>query len=322
MENSFTRTLHGETHNSIPLWYMRQAGRYLSQYMELRKKMSILELCHNPVAASEISYVAARETHADAAIIFSDISIPLEGRGYDLKFEEGRGPVFTTNPTRDEREKHPAADAIKEFKKTHGDMPIIGFTGGPFTLFSYLSGEKKEDAKIKLLKDTEHSMKTLHEISRILEEDAIAQVESGADAIQIFDSWIGMLGKEMADKIIREVVSPMIRTIKSRGTPMIYFSTGTSGFFSVLKNTNADFISMDWAVPISEFAGNGIGLQGNLDPDMVKHSPEMAVKEARKMAESMKEHEKYIFNLGHGILPGTDVQTIREISDAVKKVKL
>ena len=322
MENDFIKALHNEEHSSTPVWYMRQAGRYLQQYRDLRKEMGILELCHRPDRASEISYIAARETGADAAIIFSDISIPMENMGYSIDFVEGTGPVFSEKREVNNIQSHPAADAIKEFRKNHDDLPVIGFTGGPFTIFCYMDGKKKEDAKIRMITDRENSMNILKNIGKIIQSEAIAQVEAGADAIQIFDSWIGMLGLDLARSVIEQIVAPIVHTIRSRNVPVIYFSKGTSAFFKTIMKTGADFINPDWSVPVSNFDSENTGIQGNLDPDIVLHNPSLAVQLAGSMAYSMKDHRKYIFNLGHGVLPGTDAQTLRDISKTVKKVIL
>ena len=322
MENDFTRAIHNEEHSSTPVWYMRQAGRYLQQYRDLRQEMGILELCHRPDRASEISYVAARETGADAAIIFSDISIPMENMGYSIEFVEGRGPVFSERKDTNNGSLHPAADAIREFRKNHTDLPVIGFTGGPYTIFCYTNGARKEDAKTRMIADRENAMNALKSIAKTIQSDAIAQVEAGADAIQIFDSWIGMLGFELARPILEQIVAPVVQAIRSKNVPVIYFSMGTSAFFKTVMKTGADFISPDWTVPVTNFGSENTGIQGNLDPDIVQHNPSLAVQLAGSMVYSMKDHRKYIFNLGHGVLPGTDIQTLKDITKTVKKVIL
>ncbi len=325
MRNSFLKALQNEEHDHTPVWYMRQAGRFLPEYRKVRERVSIYDLCSSPELAASISYDAARILQTDAAIIFSDIAIPMENLGYSISYREGIGPVM--EKTSDEI--HPAiskaGNSIRHFKLRHGDMPIIGFVGGPLTIFSYLNDSPARDipkTRKRIYSWDSETVGMLISIRDMLENEISLQIEAGADAIQVFDSWLGYLEPEFAGKIVEIMVKPLFRKIRSRGSKGIYFSTMTSGMVDILLKSDADFLSLDWRIDLKNLRERDVGVQGNLDPSLLLYSPEAARKRAMEIVDSMKERNNYIFNLGHGILPGTDHQSVIDISKAVKSVKI
>ncbi|MGP6206990.1 uroporphyrinogen decarboxylase family protein [Cuniculiplasma sp. SKW3] len=323
--NNFLLALENEPHQSVPVWYMRQAGRFLREYRELREKVTINQICSDPATASKISYDAARILGVDAAIIFSDIVIPMENLGYSIEYVEGKGPVLSQ--TGDERSQYisKAARSIETYKKEHLDIPIIGFAGAPFTIFTYLfnnRGKDMDEARRDIYKRNQGSHAILEKISSLIQEDVKMQIESGADAIQIFDSWIGYLDPKFSEEIIRKYVSPIFRLIKKMNVKGIYFSTMTSGITDVLRKSEADFLSLDWRINLGNLTWMKEGLQGNLDPSLILYSPEEAIRSAKEIVNSMKSKNNYIFNLGHGILPGTDPNQVINLTKAVRSVKL
>lgn len=304
---------------------MRQAGRFLKEYRELREKVTINQICSDPVIASKISYDAARILSVDAAIIFSDIVIPMENLGYSIEYVEGKGPVLSKVGDARSQYISKAANAVKTYKKEHQDIPIIGFAGAPFTIFTYLSNSRGKDmaeARRDIYQRNPDSYAMMEKISSLIQEDVKMQIESGADAIQIFDSWIGYLDPKFAEEIIRKYVSPIFRLIRKMNVRGIYFSTMTSAMTDVLRKSEADFLSIDWRINLGNIIWMNEGLQGNLDPSLLLYSPEEAINKAKEIVNSMKSKNNYIFNLGHGILPGTDPNQVINLTKAVRSVKL
>jgi uroporphyrinogen decarboxylase len=325
MRNNFLLALENEPHDSTPVWYMRQAGRFLKEYRDLRKKVSMNQLCSDPALASKISYDAARILDVDAAIIFSDIVTPMENMGYAIAYEEGKGPVLSK--VNDERSDHisKAALAIERYKKDHKDVPVIGFAGAPFTILTYVEENKTRDitqTRQNIYSGKKSSYEMIGRISSLIQEEVRLQIEAGADSIQIFDSWIGYMDPSYAEQIIKKYVSPIFKVIKKLGVHGIYFSTMTSGIPGILKESGADFLSLDWRANLSDFDQTEAGLQGNLDPYLLLYSPEDAIRRAIEIVHSMKSRSNYIFNLGHGILPETDVSQVLNLTKAVRSVKL
>ncbi|MCL4345042.1 MAG: hypothetical protein M1375_01815 [Candidatus Thermoplasmatota archaeon] len=325
MSSNFLRALENEEHGETPVWYMRQAGRFLKEYRELRKVYSMNQICSNPEVASSISYTAARILGTDAAIIFSDIAIPMENAGYSIEYREGIGPVFTGRTDSRKDYVSNAAEAIRAYKRDHRDIPVLGFAGGPLTIFSYMNDNPARDIPMtrkSIYSGNPVSREMMGMISSIVQQEVSLQIEAGADAIQIFDSWMGYLDPVFAGKIMVEYVRPIFDKIHKLNARGIYFSTMTSGMTDILMLSGADFLSLDWRTDLSRFRDIGAGLQGNLDPSLLLHSPEVAIRRAVEIVKSMREKNNYIFNLGHGILPGTDTAAVIDLAKAVRSVKL
>ncbi len=325
---NFISALKGDRPDRIPVWFMRQAGRYLPQYHELRKNRSIKEICMDPRAVSDITYSPVELLGVDAAIIFSDILLPLESMGFDLEYRAGVGPVLSEFKGASAAEsfsikhfRYPLSESIGLFKDEHPDVPLIGFTAGPITLSSYMIAGKS-DRDLSATK--RHAMKDPQDFIMLIDRsvDAIIsmaryQKAAGADVIQIFDSWAGALSPVQFNRIYRG----FLEEIRSElDFPLIYFSTGTGGIVEDLATIGFDFLSLDWRMRLSDVRkriGDSTGLQGNLDPEAAGSSPQIALQETRDILEGMKGKENYIFNLGHGVLPHTDPETLKKIVEEV-----
>ena len=336
--SDFINSLKGEEHSRIPVWFMRQAGRYLKGYSEFRKSYSIKELCMNPEITQEITYEPVRELGVDAAIIFFDIMLPAEALGFKVDFKENIGPVIENSYVSDRSMKklhdfstsdflYPLDKSIRNFREKHHDVPLIGFAGGPLTIASYLMAGSS-DRDLSFLKKTIGSdqssfRKIMEMVTEMVIEVAKIQIRAGSNAIQIFDSWSGNLSPytfaEFVKPYLEEIVSEL-----SGPVPIIYFSTSTAGILKDISRLGFDFLSLDWRMDLSDVRkiyGSKTGLQGNLDPSLVERFPVQSFREAEIIAGSMKDFDRYIFNLGHGVLPGTEVKTLKKIVEIVHGVE-
>lgn len=339
LDNSpFLRACRREPVPYTPVWLMRQAGRYMREYREVRARTSFLELCKTPDLAAEVTVTAAERLNVDAAIIFADILLIIEPMGLDLEFAKGEGPVIH-NPVRTsqdverlrEVESVESLDYVMQaIRTTRGalksDLPLIGFAGAPFTLASYIveGGASKNYVHTKRLMYTDsgawHEMMSL--ISRALVRYLNAQIVAGAQAVQLFDSWIGCLGP--AD--YREFVLPHTRSIIERitpGTPVIHFGTGTASLLELIREAGGDVIGFDWRVNLGEAwqrVGTDTAVMGNLDPVALFAGVKHVRAETQKILEYAGGRNGHIFNLGHGILPETPVETVIALVDAVHEL--
>jgi uroporphyrinogen decarboxylase len=333
----FLRACRRETVDVTPIWLMRQAGRYMAEYRALRERFSILELIKTPDLATEVTLQPIRVFKLDAAIIFSDILPVLTSLGMTLEFVKGDGPVIH-NPLQTAADVEaltlqPAEatlsftlEAIKQVKgELAGKIPLIGFSGAPFTLASYAieGGSSRNYLKTKALMyeqpQTWHSL--MVKLAQTVGGYLRAQVEAGVDALQLFDSWVGALSP--AD--YREYVLPYSRqaielATGERAVPFIHFSTGTAGMLPVVKEAGGDVISVDWRMELAEAdrqLGSEVALQGNLDPVVLLAPIAEIKKQTARILESVKGRQGYIFNLGHGILPQTPVDHVAALIDFV-----
>ena len=333
--DNFLRACRREPVDHTPVWLMRQAGRYMKEYMAIREKHSFLEMCRTPELACEVTLQPIRAFDLDAAIIFADILLPLEGMGINLEFAKNEGPVIS-NPVRtrkdidairviDPEEDVPyLLDAIKMAKaELNGKVPLIGFSGAPFTLASYIiegSGSRNYIYTKKLMYEDPESWKVLMDkITDVVIVYLKAQLAAGAQTLQLFDSWVGCLGpddfREFALPYTKRVIEAVSGTV-----PVINFGTNTGTYLNLVKQGGGDVIGVDWKVRLDE-AWKAIGydraIQGNLDP-VVLFGPaaniRRRVKEIIDMAGGRPGH---IFNLGHGIILGTPVDNVRAVVDAV-----
>ncbi|MBV9210890.1 MAG: uroporphyrinogen decarboxylase [Acidobacteria bacterium] len=320
-----------------PVWLMRQAGRYMPEYREVRARTGFLEMCKTPELATEVTVTAAERLGVDAAIIFADILLILEPMGIALEFAKGEGPVIH-NPVRQasdvarlrEVESVEALsfvfEAIKQTRRAlKPDLPLIGFSGAPFTLASYMiegGGSKNYvHAKRLMYEDSGawHAMMEL--ISRALSKYLNAQIEAGAQAVQLFDSWVGCLSPDD----YREYVLPHTRTViqnVTQGTPVIHFGTGTAALLELMKEAGGDVIGFDWRVDLGE-AWQRVGdvaVMGNLDPVQLFTNPTFIRQQAKKILDRANGRDGHIFNLGHGILPETPVDNVLALIDSVHEL--
>lgn len=336
--NDFMAALKGEPHEQTPAWFMRQAGRYLPGYTSIRKKHSIKDICADRELTLKVTDEPLQTLGVDAAIIFSDITIPLEAMGFKVDFKEGVGPIISNSFAEDpglnniiefspENYSYATYAAIRKFKEDKPDFPIIGFSGGPLTLASYVvlgHADRDLSATKSLMFNGDPGFSILMDhMKEMVIRNCREQVRNGADAIQIFDSWAGFLPagwfRRYADKYLRDIQAELAGLSST-----IYFSTQTSGMLEELNRLEFDFLSLDWRCDlprVAEALPGSTGLQGNLDPLMVSRAPQQSVMEAERIVQSMAGKDNYIFNLGHGVLPETGPETLREIVRTVHRFR-
>jgi uroporphyrinogen decarboxylase len=332
-----------EPTDATPVWLMRQAGRYLKQYRDLRARMSFLELCKNSTLAAEIAVAAAQQLGVDAAIIFADLLLIAEPMGFELQYDKSEGPAVMP-PIRKPsdvdrlREVQPREslgyllDAIRQARaELDQRRPLLGFAGAPFTLASYLieGGASRIYSRTKTLmyRDPGAWRALMEYLTRNLARYVNAQIEAGVQAVQIFDTWAGCLGP--AD--YREFVFPYTRTLIlkiSPGIPVIHFGTGTGMLIEAMRDAGGDIIGLDFHVELDEAwarLGNQVGVQGNLDPSVLYAEVPYIRQRVERVLAQAGGRPGHIFNLGHGILPDTPVdnvlalvKTVHELSAAPK----
>jgi uroporphyrinogen decarboxylase len=333
----FLRACHRQKTDYTPIWLMRQAGRYMKEYRALRKKYSFLEMCKNPELAAKVTLLPIERFKLDAAIIFSDILIPLEPMGVAFEFAKGEGPVFQ-HPLRERKdvEKLRVIEPEEEIsflmkairivrKELDGKVPLIGFSGAPFTLVSYIveGGHSKNYVLTKSLmyQDRPTWNALMEKISEVLTRYLNAQIRAGVQALQIFDSWVGCLSPgDYAEYVLPYSKKVMEGVEKS--VPLIHFATSNSTLLELMKRAGGDVIGVDWRVDIGEAwarLGYDVAIQGNLDPVILFGPVGLIEKEVRRILGRIEDRPGHIFNLGHGILPDTPVENVEALIEAVHR---
>jgi len=331
----FLKACRREPVDCTPVWFMRQAGRYMAEYRSLRAKYSMLELCKTPELAAQVTLQPIDRFPLDAAIIFADILLPLEPMGLSLEFAEGEGPVIH-NPVRDQADVERlkitdgselgyVAEAIRQAQRAlSGRVPLIGFAGAPFTLASYAieGGSSRNYLRTKQMMYCEP--KTWHRLmdkfARVITGYLRSQIKAGAQAIQLFDSWVGCLSVGDYVEYVLPHVQLIFEGLKREGVPMIHFGTGTSAMLRQMREAGGDVIGVDWRIHLDEAwanVGHDVAVQGNLDPLALYaplHEIERRVEDILRRAGGRPGH---IFNLGHGILPDTDPDAVKFVVDHV-----
>lgn len=326
--------LHCRNQARAPVWLMRQAGRYMPEYRALRSKYTFLEMCHTPELIAEITQQPLKAFGMDAAILFSDILMIPEALGVGLRFDDGIGPIIERPletavdvenlPQVDLRTKLESVIQGIKFLLPSLNVPLIGFCGAPFTLASYMiEGKTSRDmrkTKQWMLRDPT----SFHALLDRLADEAIAylnmQVEAGVEAIQIFDSWAGILGHAQFCEFSLAYLKKITEKLKPK-VPVILFCRGASVFASELVKANPSAISIDWNARLSSLRPlipSSIAIQGNLDPDMLYAPLPRLKNEVTALLHSMKGDPGYIFNLGHGITPEVPIEAVRELVECVK----
>ena len=336
-EYPFLKACRRERAPYTPIWLMRQAGRYLKEYRALRKKYSFLEMCKNPELAARVTLQPIEKFKLDAAIIFSDILIPLEPMGVEFEFAKGEGPVFH-HPLREkkdverlrvfdpEEENSFLMKAIRIVRKElEGRVPLIGFCGAPFTLASYIieGGHSKNYVLTKglMYRDRPSWDALMEKISEVLIRYLKAQIRSGVQAIQVFDSWVGCLSPSDYE----EYVLPYSRKVMDgvgKKVPLIHFATSNSTLLELMKRAGGDVIGVDWRVDIDEAwtrLGHDVAIQGNLDPVVLLGPVDLIEKNVGKILERVGDRPGHIFNLGHGLLPNTPPDHVAALIEAVHR---
>jgi uroporphyrinogen decarboxylase len=321
-----------------PVWLMRQAGRYMREYQALRKKHTFLELCKTPDLATRITLMPVERLAVDAAIIFADILLPLEGMGIDLSFSDGGGPSIHNQVrgegdieklrTVDPEEALPfVLQAIRQVRsELEGRVPLIGFSGAPFTLASYLieGGHSRSFTRTKaLMYQNPRAWKALMEklvgvVTRYLER----QIEAGVQAIQLFDTWVGCLGPADYEAFVLSYSRRIFRDLGHR-VPLIHFATNGSALLPLMRQAGGDVIGVDWRIELGEAwkrIGYDLGIQGNLDPAILLGPPEKIREAVEGILNAAENRPGHIFNLGHGILPETPFDHVELMIDAVHEM--
>jgi uroporphyrinogen decarboxylase len=338
--SAFMRACRLQSSGVTPIWLMRQAGRYMPEYREIRAKRSFLELCKNSDLAAEVTVTAAHRLGVDAAIIFADILLVVEPMGLGLRFEKGDGPAIdgmirSGSDVNRLREVEPQEslqfvfDAIRKARSgLRADVPLIGFAGAPFTLASYITegGASKNYRHTKAFMYQDpgawHAMMAL--IARAVTSYLNGQIAAGAQAVQLFDSWVGCLGPEDYRRFVLPYTRQVIEGVKA-GAPVIHFSTGTTGYLDLVREAGGDVIGVDWRVDLAKAwaqIGYDVGIQGNLDPLVLFASREHIRERARALLDKAEGRPGHIFNLGHGILPETPVDHVIALVDAVHEMSV
>ncbi|HUA85789.1 MAG TPA: uroporphyrinogen decarboxylase [Bryobacteraceae bacterium] len=322
-----------------PVWFMRQAGRYMKQYREIRAKHTILEICKRPDLAAQVTLQPVEILDVDAAIIFADLLLPVEPMGLKLKFVTGEGPVIG-NPVRNSSDIDSLSisntddlgyvgEAIQlVVKALAGRVPVIGFVGAPFTMASYMieGGPSRNFIRTKQMMYRDETLwrRLMGKLVDVLGSFGVLQVSAGARIIQVFDSWVGALGPDDYVRFVAPYSRALIERVRAAGVPVIHFGTGAAGFFRELHAAGGDVMGVDWRVNIDQAwmdISYRSAVQGNLDPAVLFSSlPElrMRVHELLKRTGSRPGH---IFNLGHGILPETPVENVKACVDFVREFK-
>lgn len=340
MHDRFLRACRREPTDVTPVWFMRQAGRYMEEYRALRKKHTLIEICKAPELALEVTLQPLR-LGMDAAILFADILLPLEPMGAPFEFAKGEGPVIHT-PVRDRaaierlRVFEPeeglgyVLDAVRLIRRElDGKTPLIGFAGAPFTIASYLvEGGKSSDYRLTkqmMWSDPAAWALLMGKITEVVRRYLRAQVEAGAQAVQLFDSWVGSLSPADYAEHVAPHVSLILRDLEKTGVPVIHFGTNTATLLEAQRDAGGTVIGVDWRIPLGD-AWKRIGydraIQGNLDPLLLCGPREVAAQRARAVLAEAAGRPGHIFNLGHGIVPETPVDNVKAMIDLIHSVPL
>ena len=317
-----------------PIWIMRQAGRYLPEYREVRAKVSFETLTRTPQLAAEVTLQPLRRFALDAAILFSDIMTPLQGMGVELTFEPGpvvREPIRSDaaiealRPLLPERDVPFVLESIRLIRAAAPrDVPLIGFAGGPFTLFCYLVGGRPskefETARAFLYSDPEAAGRLLEHLADAMAAYLAAQATAGAQALMLFESWGGLLAPPQFEQFALRAARRTLAALRSCGVPLIYYLNQGSALLERLATLEADVIGVDWRTPLGavrRLLGGQKAVQGNLDPAALFAPPAVLEQEAGRVLLEAGGLPGHIFNLGHGIWPHTDPEAVARLVDVV-----
>ena len=322
-----------------PVWMMRQAGRFMPEYWEIKNKYSFLEMCKTPEIAADVTMLPVDLLGIDAAILFSDILVTGEAMGGDLSFTQGVGPRFA-NPVRTLKDVDAlevdvldrlqyVADAIKVIQqRLNGSIPLIGFAGAPFTVMSYLveGGSSKDFKLTKLLihNQPEVAHKLLAKIAKVTADYLNLQIAAGVNAVQIFDSWALALSWNDYQEFSHRYIQEIIANLNRKDIPVISFCKGSSVFAPMMAEAKPDVISVDWNADLLNIKNNlpsGIAVQGNLDPHILYADQPVIKREILRLFERMRGEKGFIFNLGHGIMPDIPFDNVKYAIETIKEFK-
>jgi uroporphyrinogen decarboxylase len=335
MNDRFLRACRREPVDVTPVWFMRQAGRYMPEYRAIREKYSLLEICYQPELAAEVTLQPVRALGVDAAILFADILLPVIPLGLGLEFAKGEGPVIA-RPVRTledvaamrdvdvETDLGYVMEAIRILRGELNGTPLIGFCGAPFTVASYIieGGSSREFLKTKTMMysapEVWHAL--MDRLSNVLVEYLIAQIRSGAQAVQVFDSWVGALSPDDYEDFVLPYSQTVLAAAQEENVPVIHFGTNTTTLLPLMKRAGGDVIGLDWRIPLDEgraALGHDVAVQGNLDPALLFAPLPEIKKRVHDILRRANGRPGHIFNLGHGILQHTPVENVRAVVDMV-----
>jgi len=333
----FVRACKSQPVDRTPVWFMRQAGRYMAEYRVIRKQHSLLEICKKPALAAQVTIEAAEILGVDAAIIFADLLLPLEVMGLPFHFSAGEGPVIEKPVRSKEDVANLRTDRASELgyvseavalvaKHFAHRVPVIGFCGAPFTLASYMiegGGSRNYVHAKKMMYNNPADWDALmSKLVAVTSEYSAEQVRAGADAIQIFDSWVGCLSVEDYRRYVLPHVTGMVKELQKAGVPIIYFGTDSATLLPSMMETGADVIGLDWRIPLDEGwqrVDHKAAVQGNLDPVLLFADWKELKSRAEDILRRAGGHPGHIFNLGHGILPETPVDNVKNLARFVQE---
>lgn len=322
----------------VPVWLMRQAGRYMSEYREVRSKTTFLDLCKQPALCAEVMLTAVDRLGVDAAILFSDLLLILEPMGLELEYTASEGPVIH-NPIRGADD----VDRLHELRDMDGlefvveavrvtraglpdEIPLLGFAGAPFTLAGYAieggGSRSYQQAKTLMYRDPGAWNGLMECFSQSIARYLNAQIEAGAQAVQLFDSWVGCLGADDYRRFVLPHTRAAIEAIEP-GVPVIHFATGNPALLPLMREAGGDVIGIDWRIRLDDawqVVGHDKAVQGNLDPMLLLTDPDTIRNRVQELLDQAARRPGHIFNLGHGVLPQTPVENVKAMVDAVHEL--
>jgi uroporphyrinogen decarboxylase len=338
-ESLFIKSAFSKATERPPVWMMRQAGRFMPQYWEIKNKYSFLEMCKTPEIAADVTMLPVDLLDIDAAILFSDILVTGEAMGGDLSFSQGVGPKFA-NPVRTAADVDAlevevidrlqyVADAIKVIQqRLNGKIPLIGFAGAPFTVMSYLvEGGSSKDfklTKLMLHNQPELAHRLLAKIAKVTTDYLNLQIAAGVNAVQIFDSWAQALSWDDYREFSHQYIQQIIAGLNRKDIPVISFCKGSSVFAPMMAEAKPDVISIDWNVDLKDMKQRlpqGIAVQGNLDPHILYADKPVIKERIHRLFERMRGENGFIFNLGHGIMPDIPFDNVKYAVEVIKEYR-
>lgn len=334
INDTIIRAYSGEETTYTPAWFMRQAGRSQEEYRELKKKYSLFEITHQPELCAYVTRLPVEHYNVDAAILYKDIMSPLPALGVDVEIKSGIGPVIhnpiqtiqdveklgTINPNADVPY---VLDTIRLLTEEQLEVPLIGFSGAPFTLASYMieGGPSKNYSKTKafMYRDSQSWFLLMEKLADMVIAYVEAQIEAGAKAIQIFDSWVGALNAPDYRVFIKPIMTRIFSELKQHNVPLIYFGVGARHLLLEWNDLPVDVIGLDWRTSISEARQMGVTkvLQGNLDPSLLLTEWETIENRAKGILDEGMKHGKHVFNLGHGVTPDIKPATLKKLTEFI-----
>ncbi len=332
-EDRFLRACRRQQVDRTPVWFMRQAGRYLPEYRELREGQDVLEMCRIPELAVEATLQPLRRMDVDAAILFSDIMVPVAEMGVDVRIDPGSGPIVS-DPIRSSSDAYRlrllmdtdveyVMEAIRLLRKEL-TVPLIGFSGAPFTLASYLiqggPSRNHELTKAFMHSDPHAWARLMKTLGTSVGAYLVAQVRAGVQAVQIFDSWVGALDPDDYTRFVLPTMRELFDGLAPLDVPRIHFGVGTGELLALMRDAGADVVGVDWRVPLHEAwerVGFDVSIQGNLDPAVCLAQWEAVEAKALAVLRRAANRPGHIFNLGHGVLPETPVENLQRLVELV-----